>query len=100
MKKTAAIALIIAAACLSGGCSTQPQKLPLQQILSVILPADFTGDYHLQHTDALNVGVDITFTGLRWDSSKGLWVWTGMVYEGHSPWTNTKAQLTPIKTSP
>ncbi len=96
MKKSAALALIIAAACLSG-CSTQPQKLPLQQILSVILPADFTGDYHLQHTDALNVGVDITFTGLRWDATKGLWVWTGMVYEGHSPWTNTKAQLTPLK---
>ncbi len=98
MKILASFILLLALC--AGGCGTQPQKLPLQQILSVILPHDFTGDYHLQEQTTLNVGVDILFTGLRWDEKSGLWVWTGMVYEGHSPWTNTKAQLTPLKPSP
>lgn len=77
------------------GCSTQPQKLPLQQILSVILPPDFTGDYHLIHTDALNVGFDVTFHGLK--KIGDLWTWSGMDYNGHSPWTATQAQLSPAK---
>ncbi len=85
--------LLLSLIVLTAGCVIGPTKIPIQEILTNLLPPDFEGSYHLEHDNAA-VQVDIHFTGLK-RNANGLWTWTGMVYKGHSPWTTTKATAAP-----
>ena len=92
--KSLFIAAALSAVVLGGGgcASIAPAKLPLQEILSVALPPDFTGSAHIDHANAyVQFGLD--FTGLK--KVDGLWTWTGLTYKGHSAITATNISMAP-----